>query len=47
MGTHMRVLSESYSMKTNMAGAMWFSTTVMSCTLEEDSLCFERDNEDI
>ena len=31
MGTHLRVLSESHPMNTNMRGFSWFSKTLCSC----------------
>ena len=40
MGTHQRVLSESYPMNTNMTRFRWFSKvlTLRPCTLGESSL---------
>ena len=39
MGTHLRVLSESYPMNTNMTGLQWFSKIFASfCGLDESSL---------
>ena len=38
MGTHLRVLSESFLMNTNMAGFRWFSKIVASLHLDESSL---------
>ena len=40
MGTHMRVLSESCLMNTNMTGFRWFS--LHPCALDESSLCIRR-----
>ena len=33
MGTHLRVLSESYPMNTNMTGFRWFTKKLRSCVL--------------
>ena len=40
MGTHLRVLSESYRMNTNMAGFKWFSKKLSTLTsaLDKSSL---------
>ena len=39
MGTHLRVLSESYVMNTNMSGFRWFlKKTLHLCTLSEKSM---------
>ena len=38
MGTHLRVLSESYPLNTNMTGFRWFPKGLHSCALEESSL---------
>ena len=37
MGTHLRELSESYSMNTNMIGLRWFSKILRPCALAESS----------
>ena len=43
MGTHLRVLSESYPMNTNMTGFRWFSKIFVSlCLMDESSLSFGR-----
>ena len=42
MGTHLRVLNESYPMNTNMTGLRWFSKTLHPCTLDESSLSIGR-----
>ena len=42
MGTHLRELSESYPMYTNMAGFRCFSKIMRPCTLNESSLCIAR-----
>ena len=41
MGTHLKVLSESYLMSTNMTGFRWFSK-IFACALDENSLSIER-----
>ena len=38
MGTHLRVLDESFSMNINMTGIQWFSKILASCALDESSL---------
>ena len=39
MGTHLRLLSESYQMNTNMTGFRWFSKkSLHPCNLDESSL---------
>ena len=38
MGTHLRELSESYLMNTNMTGFRWFSKILASLCLDESSL---------
>ena len=35
MGTHLRVLSESYPMDTNMTGFRWFPNILRSCALDD------------
>ena len=42
MGTHMRVLIESYPMNTNMTGYRWFSKIFASLYLDESSLSIDR-----
>ena len=42
MGTHLRVLSKSYPMNSNMAGFRWFSKILHSCALDESSLSYGR-----
>ena len=43
MGTHLRVLNESYPMNTNMTGFRWFSQKSLSlCALDENSLSIGR-----
>ena len=37
MGTHLRVLSERYSMNTNMTELRWFSKIFVPCGLDESS----------
>ena len=37
MGTHLRVLSESYLMNTNMTGLRCFLKSLRSCALDESS----------
>ena len=37
-GTHMRVLSDSFQMNTNMTGFRWFSKSLCTCALDESSL---------
>ena len=45
MGTHLRVLGESYPMNTNTTGFKWFSKYFFGiCALDEGSLSIERDN---
>ena len=44
MGTHLRDLSESCLMNTNMRGFRWFSKTFRHCALDDSSLCIERVN---
>ena len=36
--THLRVLSESYQMNTNMTGFGWFSKSLHRCALDKSSL---------
>ena len=38
MGIHLRVLSDSYPMNTNMTGFRWFSNTSASLCFDENSL---------
>ena len=38
MGTHLRVLSKSYPVNTNMTGLDGFRKTLRPCTLAESSL---------
>ena len=40
-GTHLRVLSESYPMNTNMTGFRWFSS-LHPCALDKSSLSIGR-----
>ena len=42
MGTHLRVLGESYPMYTNMTGFGWFSKILCPCALDESSLSIGR-----
>ena len=42
MGTHLRELSESYLMNTNMTGLRWFSKSLCTCSMVESSLSIER-----
>ena len=42
MGTHLRVLSESYPMNTNMTGLRCFSKSLRPCTLDKCSLSIGR-----
>ena len=43
MGTHLRVLSESYPIYTNMTGPKWFSKkSLRPCALDESSLIVSR-----
>ena len=42
MGTHLRVLNESFQMNTNMTGFRWFSSIFVSCALDESSLTIQR-----
>ena len=42
MGTHMRVLSKSYIMNTNMTGFYWFSKIFASLCFSEGSLSIGR-----
>ena len=42
MGTHLRVLIESYPMNTNMTGFKWFSKSLHPCALGESSLTIGR-----
>ena len=45
MGTHLRALSESHLMNTNMTGFGWFSKFILlSCAMEESSLSIGRVN---
>ena len=44
MGTHMRVLQESYPMNTNMTRFRWFSKILHPCALIERSLSIGRVN---
>ena len=46
MGTHMRVLSESFSMNTNMIGIRWFlkKRLILNCSLDESNLSIGRVN---
>ena len=41
MGTHLRVLSESYPMNTNMTGFRWFSKSLHPCSLDEVASALE------
>ena len=42
MGTHMRVLGESFQMSTNMTGYDGFQKYLRSCVLDENSLSIGR-----
>ena len=42
MGTHLRVLSESYPMNTNMIGFRWFSSFLRPYALDESALSIGR-----
>ena len=43
MGTHLRVLSESYQMNTNMTGFRWvFEKSLPACTMDKSSLSIGR-----
>ena len=42
IGTHLRVLGESYPMNTNMTGFKWFSKSLCHCVLDESSLSMGR-----
>ena len=42
MGTHLRVLSESFPMNTNMTGFRWFSKIFAICASGESSLSIRR-----
>ena len=42
MGTHLKVLCESYPMNTNMIGFKWFSKILCHCALDESSLSIRR-----
>ena len=42
VGTHLRVLSESYPMNTNVTGFRWFSKILLPCALDESSLSIGR-----
>ena len=44
MGAHPRVLSESYTMNTNMTGLDGFQDTLRPCSLGESSLSIGRVN---
>ena len=41
-GTHLRVLSESYLMNTNMTGFRWFKKSLHPYALDESSLSIGR-----
>ena len=45
MGTHLRVLNESYPMNTNMQGLDGFQTFLCSCALDESSLTIGKDDQ--
>ena len=47
MGTHLRVLSESYLMNTNMTGFRWFPKYLHFCALDESSLSIWRVKEKV
>ena len=42
MGTHLRVLSASYPMNTNMTGFRWFQKYLHPCALDKSSLSIGR-----
>ena len=42
MGTHLRVLNESFPMNTKMTGFRWFSKTLHPCALDENNLSIGR-----
>ena len=42
MGTHMKVLGESFPMNTNMTGFQWLSMYLRPCNLDERSLSIRR-----
>ena len=42
MGTHLRVLSESYPVNINMTGFRWISKGLASCSLDEGILSIGR-----
>ena len=42
MGTHLRVLSESSQINTNMTGFSWFQKCMHSCALGQNSLSIQR-----
>ena len=42
MGTHLRVLSESYPINTNMTGFRWFQKTLHSYSVDESRLSIGR-----
>ena len=44
MGTHLRVLNESYPMNTNMTGFRRFSKNLCACAVEESSFSIGRVN---
>ena len=44
LGAHLRVLSESFLMNTNMAGFGWLSKYLHLCALDESSLSIDRVN---
>ena len=44
MGTHLRVLNESFPMNTNIIGFRWFSKIFVSLRLDESSIGIERVN---
>ena len=44
MGTHLRVLSKSYPMNTNMTGLDGFQKSLPTCALDESSLSIRRVN---
>ena len=44
MGTHLRVLSKSYPMNTNMTGLDGFQKSLRPCGLDESSLSIGRVN---
>ena len=45
MGTHPRILSESYPMNTNMTGFRCFQKSLHPCDLDESSLSTGRDKQ--